>query len=111
MKKRRFSATPFRSSSTSSGWWSAMPLTGVMEIRVTRIAISLPPPPVPLPERDRARGGDVQRLGRARGRERDLLGAGCEHLLGKALTLGAEDEDVAVCELDVAERPAAVGDE
>src|SRR5712691_1504254 len=40
MWKRRLARTPVRSSCTSSGWTSARPLTGAIEIRVT-VAIAL----------------------------------------------------------------------
>ena len=65
----------------------------------------------PLVERDRARGGDVQRLGTAgEGDGRGRVAAG-DDLLGEPFPLGSEDEDRPVAEVDPVERLTAVRDE
>src|ERR671931_670882 len=61
----------------------------------------------PLVERDRAGGGDVQRLGGPKRRNRHQLVALSLDFGGQSSALGAEHEDGAVTELDVRQPAAA----
>ena len=63
-----------------------------------------------LVQRDRPRSGDVQRLGPARQRDRDLVAA-CNLLVRQPLALGAEEERHRRGEVGLLERRAAVGRE